>query len=883
MTISSENRNLSDQNLVKSYSEETKEFWPSETNNLENQNEISLISLPKSKIFNLVSQQLRKWSALGIVRPFLLVDAEEFVLAKNETPRDNLRKSCEFIFPSYFKSIEDDTKLINPLFPYLSDLGDDLNLIRHVSVLSPDLDTGSSAFAKGIKELHNTIDLNRADASTKKKVVRLIIPSSKWLDDENKSINDCLHEAADVNLLVSPEDRSSPGAFNQGVMPQDNFVSHASFFIASSANLWVGQTENPFDKYERRGSKKEFVLIRGYGRLVVSDDIFERVAKNIRSEDGIFRTPNTRVLQPNRPSSLIEKKSSEFFNTHINNSQLKEVLKSSKSSNSKDFNFISYLVSRLKFGANSIFYGKENLSSSILKREVENLNSEESTIFNDDYILNLAEELVDENNINIAPNDISIYEDFVSKIFSQIDGKELLIEQSSDDNYTLLLDSNHLVGSDESILKSIDSKISEFKSYLGSAFVDWFSVFHSEYTKDVDGTIGKLLKLLKRLRFIEITSFITIFANISWFFIDVYQRNYGEIILFNSELTIPSYIPLESSYIILAFMVIFITSCIIGFQSKNNVFGSALSLVQIKNIIEDILLEMHKLDLVQQHLNAWKPIAGTFVNSPFIEGNTNKVNIKPLKEVNSLAKAFKIAEGEINPEVVSKITSEVTKQGWLHELYISNFEKFKIWRTNQNKPIIKLQDLQKSIHTDFSISSSGLRESFKEYVSLGFTTINGRKKLEAEISRQLQTSSAKTIFSKNITIVEDRGQKSDTTDKFFDSLDPKNESDDYFVPGVFTNKAIKDPNKTKVDRKTITGDKDNREVANESDTFDKEFFDLKIAVKAGTPIQRMKIRIDLSPLNPPDAVSKMRPDSDSPFDDVAKTNIDNFNISDESF
>ena len=44
MKTSSEN-NFQDSNLGKSYSEETKEFWPSETNNLENQNEISLISL----------------------------------------------------------------------------------------------------------------------------------------------------------------------------------------------------------------------------------------------------------------------------------------------------------------------------------------------------------------------------------------------------------------------------------------------------------------------------------------------------------------------------------------------------------------------------------------------------------------------------------------------------------------------------------------------------------------------------------------------------------------------------------------------------------------------------------------------------------------------
>ena len=86
------------------------------------------------------------------------------------------------------------------------------------------------------------------------------------------------------------------------------------------------------------------------------------------------------------------------------------------------------------------FYGKEPFPLHYLRSR--ELNPEESISLNDDYILNLAEELIFENNINIAPKDISIYEDFVSKIFSQIDGKELLIEENSDDNYTLYLIQN---------------------------------------------------------------------------------------------------------------------------------------------------------------------------------------------------------------------------------------------------------------------------------------------------------------------------------------------------------------------------------------------------------------------------------------------------------
>ena len=85
--------------------------------------------MPYSPEFESIREQLRKWSALGIIRPFLLIDADNFVL-KGELESDTLRKECEFIFPSFFRSIEDNTKLINPLFPYLSDLGQDLNQIN---------------------------------------------------------------------------------------------------------------------------------------------------------------------------------------------------------------------------------------------------------------------------------------------------------------------------------------------------------------------------------------------------------------------------------------------------------------------------------------------------------------------------------------------------------------------------------------------------------------------------------------------------------------------------------------------------------------------------------------------------------------------------------
>jgi hypothetical protein len=848
--------------------EEIKKFWPSKTNNLgDNQKEISLIVLPNSKIFNEVSSQLRKWSALGIIRPFLLINAEDFQLKENETDADILRKNCEFIFPSFFKSIDDSTKLINPLFPYLADLGEELNLIRLISVLSPDLDKGSKNFFEGINKLKKTLEDNKNSASIKLFTTRLVIPTSRWLNNKNKTLQGTLDSEANVNLLVSPEDRPAPGAVNQGVL-EDNYVSHASFYISTAANLWLGSQQTPFDNYTPNNQGMEdFRLMRGFGRLVVSGDIVERVATGIKYDDGNYRTPNTRVNQTPRLGSYVENKAKEFFQKHVFNSSIQNSPNNAEDKDSSFQQFIKYFTSRLRFNANALFYAKDKLEDSVLKEEVESLSDISEFNIDDSFLSRVSESLVIEKGIDVSPKDSSIYEDFIFDLFAEVDGSNLLIEDNRDSKFELILNAHHIASDKESLMKKILSKVSNYKSSLGSAFAQWFQLFHAEYIKDIDGSVQKLLNVLKRLRGLEVLSIISIFLNLLWLCLHLYQENGGSLSLSGSEIVVPYYLANEGAIGFLVAVLIFIVCTIYGYIYKNKVFGTKLSIFQIKNNLETILIEFQRVQMVEEHLSDWSIIANDIINNPFINQEINEGTATPLKEIQSIAKSFQIAEGEINPLIIEDITSSFTKQGWLVDLYNSNLPSFSSWRTEQNKPIQQGVDLKKSLYTDLSRShQQGLRSSLREYVLQGLATLNGRLKLEKEISNRLQKTKPSDVFGENITVIEERGEKPSTMERFFGELEVGDDPDMNFLSGIWTNKELVDnPENTKVEKNIIYGDDSGS--LDQSTEQQVQFMDLELAVKAGTPIQSLYLRIDISEVRPPESVGKWDKNFE-PFEDL---------------
>ena len=863
--------------------EEIKKFWPSKTKSLgDNEKEISLIVLPNSKKFEDVSAQLRKWSALGIIRPFLLINAEDFELKENETDADILRKNCEFIFPSFFKSIDDSTKLINQLFPYLADLGEELNLIRLVSVLSPDFDKGTKGYFEGIGKLKKTLEDNKDSASIELFTTRLVIPTSRWLNSKDKTLQGTLDKDANVNLLVSPEDRPAPGAVNQGVL-EDNYVSHASFYISTAANLWLGSKQTPFDQYTPNSQGHEdFRLIRGFGRLVVSGDIVERVASGIKFEDQNYRSPNTRVQQSPRLGSYIENKAKIFFSKYIFNSNIKISPQSLDTADSTSNQYLKYFISRLRFKANSLFYTKDKLGESVLKEEVQSITDITELNIDDNFINRVSESLIIEQETDLTPKDSLIYENFVYDLLGEVDGSNLLIEENRDGKFELILNANEIINNEDSLSNKILSKVSNYKYSLGSAFAQWFQLFHTEYTKDIDGSVQKLLNILKRLRAMDIVSIISIFLNLVWLVLHLYQENGGTLTLFGSEILVPIYLFNEGSLGFLMAILIFIACTVYGFIFKNKVFGTKLSIFEIKNNLEHILLEYQKAQMIEEHLKDWSVIAGDFISNPFINQKIDEESSTPLKEIKSIAKSFQIAEGEINALLIEDLTSGFTKQGWLVDLYNSNFPSFTSWRIAQNKPIQKGIDLKKSIYTDLSSAhQQGLRASLKEYVLQGLATINGRRKLENVISKNLQKTRPSDVFGENITVVEERGEKPSTMKRFFGELEVGDDPDLNFLSGIWTNKDLVDnPEKTKVEKNIIYGD--NPENVDKGSEQQVQFMDLELAVKAGTPVQSLYLRIDISEVRTPDSVGKWDKNYD-PFEDPAGEDEGSSAVDDEIF
>ena len=77
---------------------------------------------------------------------------------------------------------------------------------------------------------------------------------------------------------------------------------------------------------------------------------------------------------------------------------------------------------------------------------------------------------------------------------------QTLIEDNRDGKFELILNAHQITSDEESLIKKTLSKVSNYKSSLGSAFVQWFQLFHAEYIKDIDSSVQKLLNILKRLR-----------------------------------------------------------------------------------------------------------------------------------------------------------------------------------------------------------------------------------------------------------------------------------------------------------------------------------------------------------------------------------------------
>ncbi|MEK9774486.1 MAG: hypothetical protein VW298_02610, partial [Candidatus Woesearchaeota archaeon] len=324
----------------------------------------------------------------------------------------------------------------------------------------------------------------------------------------------------------------------------------------------------------------------------------------------------------------------------------------------------------------------------------------------------------------------------------------------------------------------------------------------------------------------------------------------------------------------------FIFCYLIGYRLKNKIFGNSNSIFDIENNLEKILMELLTIDLIQSNLNDWQEIIKILINKPFFDHESSSEKIKQLKEVNSIAKSFQIAEGQIDPMLVNQITASFTKQGWYHNLFFTNFENFKHWRTNQNKPLPNNSDIEKAVFLDFSLNNlKSYRKSFSEYFNLGFSTLHGRTTLENEIAQIIKNTDTKKIFSNNITIVEDIGTKPEKADNFLGQLDVKDDSDYYFLPQVFTNKAINDIESTKVARTAFLGDPNSDDNNNKSleKAFDLEYFPLDTSVKAGAPIQKMRLRIDISAPNPPENVGKIKLGSEDPFKDfVTSESPDDF-------
>ena len=144
------------------------------------------------------------------------------------------------------------------------------------------------------------------------------------------------------------------------------------------------------------------------------------------------------------------------------------------------------------------------------------------------------------------------------------------------------------------------------------------------------------------LRIFEILALTLSFSNVMWLVLTRIYEGAIEIEILGRIYTIPDYLPREGSYIFLGSAVVFIASTATGFIQKNKVFGSSLTIYEIKENIETILIEFYNLNSLIEHLSDWSEVAHETIEKPFIDSGPSLKSLNLLRDIETKSKLFRL-------------------------------------------------------------------------------------------------------------------------------------------------------------------------------------------------------------------------------------------------
>jgi len=264
-----------------------------------NEGKVAIVLFPSRELYDSVFMEMQKWTEDGLINHALWVFPEN-VEELNLQPANIKSLVCGKNKDGVMETIEVD------LFDQLA--RGEFEQVRLVAVrLLNDSLAQDEQQKRSLTTLANyvewTLPLPSArDGDKKFKTnlfkVNLIIAPSQMHSGEFKL---AAEETWDVNVIASPEDRSSPWSGDAFVRNDKKLSKFAAMHAASIGGLWSGVARSPFDILERESSQRgQFWVSRVFVNAILTDGIARRVTAQVLNEianpNSDLRNPNTGVM-----------------------------------------------------------------------------------------------------------------------------------------------------------------------------------------------------------------------------------------------------------------------------------------------------------------------------------------------------------------------------------------------------------------------------------------------------------------------------------------------------------------------------------------------------------------------------------------------------------
>lgn len=255
---------------------------------------VAIVLFPSQKLYNSVFLEMQKWVADGLINHALWVFPES-VKELQLQPANIKSLVCGKNEGGLVETIEVD------LFDQLASAEFEQVRLVAVRVLTDSIAQDEHQ-KKSLLTLANYVEWalplpSARDGDKKFKTnlfkANLIIAPSQLHSGEFKL---SAEETWDVNIIASPEDRSSPWTGDAFVRGDQKFSKFAAMHAASIGGLWSGIEKSPFDILEREGSQRgQFWVSRVFVNAILTDGISRRISAQVLNE---IADPNSDYFNP---------------------------------------------------------------------------------------------------------------------------------------------------------------------------------------------------------------------------------------------------------------------------------------------------------------------------------------------------------------------------------------------------------------------------------------------------------------------------------------------------------------------------------------------------------------------------------------------------------